>query len=223
MPDIERPWELYVFDWDGTVMDTTGLIARGIQQAALAVGCPAPSLEVARSTIGLGFADTMAIACPSCPPERWDAFSLAYREWYIRREAEVDVFPGLRELLEKMRAAGLRLAVATGKSRRGLTRVFARTGVAPLFEATATADESFSKPNPAMLRRLEDETGVECRRMVMVGDSVHDMMLARNAGCAGVAVTWGGTPAAELARHGPAAIVSGVGELARALGVADLL
>ena len=86
-----KQYGLYVFDWDGTVMDTTGLIARGIQQAAKTLGLKVPSLETARSVIGLGMADTMRIVNPDCPYERWDEYLQAYKSWYIKREAAVEV------------------------------------------------------------------------------------------------------------------------------------
>ncbi len=208
-----KQYGLYVFDWDGTVMDTTGLIARGIQQAAKTLGLKVPSLETARSVIGLGMADTMRIVNPDCPYERWDEYLQAYKSWYIKREAAVEVMAGLRELLEEMNSQGMRLAVATGKSRAGLNRVFALTGIEHLFEETITADESFSKPNPAMLFELSDRTGVEPDKMVMVGDTVHDLQLAQNAGAQAVGVTWGACARRDLEKLPHVAVVDTVEEL----------
>ena len=210
-----KQYGLYVFDWDGTVMDTTGLIARGIQQAAKTLGLKVPSLETARSVIGLGMADTMRIVNPDCPYERWDEYLQAYKSWYIKREAAVEVMAGLRELLEEMNSQGMRLAVATGKSRAGLNRVFALTGIEHLFEETITADESFSKPNPAMLFELSDRTGVAPADMVMVGDTVHDLQLAQNAGAEAVGVTWGASARLDLEKMPHAALVDTVDELQR--------
>lgn len=219
---LKPRWDLFVFDWDGTVMDTTALIAMGLQQACGALGYEVPSFEAARKTIGLGMADTMAAICPQCPASRWDEFTAAYKAWYIRREAQTPLVPGMRELLTAMHGAGLRLAIATGKSRAGLDRVFALTGLEPLFEETITADESFSKPNPAMLLELSDRCGVECARMVMVGDAIHDTLMAKNAGAAGIGVTFAGTSAEEFAPSSPVAVVDNTRELAAALGVSAL-
>ena len=153
-----KNYQLYVFDWDGTVMDTTGLIARGMQQACVTLGYPQPDLDACRETIGLPFAESFARVAPGFRYEQLDEFLTAYRNWYLQREAQVDVMAGLEDLFDRMTKNGLRLAVATGKSRAGLIRVFERTGLEKYFEATVTADESFPKPNPAMLEKLSDET-----------------------------------------------------------------
>lgn len=211
--------ELYVFDWDGTVMDTTGLIARGMREACIAMGYSAPSLDACRETIGLPFADSFARVVLGFPRERIDEFLTAYRSWYLRREAAVEPVEGLEDLFARMTAAGLRLAVATGKSRAGLIRVFERTGLEKYFEATVTADESFPKPNPAMLEKLSHETGVDTRDMVMIGDSIHDLQLAQNARCDAVAVTWGAARREELESFPALDYVGSVSGLVRALGL----
>ena len=216
---LGKSWELFVFDWDGTVMDTTYLIARGMQEASKALGYPEPPLALARSTIGLGEEDTMRIICPDCPRSRFAEFGNAYRKWYIPREGQVPVFEGLDAMLWGMHRAGLRLAIATGKSWGGMQRVFGITGMAPIFEAVKTADRSWPKPNPAMLLELADETGVEPGRMVMVGDAIHDMQMAANAGASAVGVTYGGGDPAQLEPARPHAVVPSVAELARVLGV----
>lgn len=219
---MTKPYQLYVFDWDGTVMDTTGLIAQGMQQACVALGYPAPDLNACRETIGLPFAESFARVLPQFEPARIDELLAAYRAWYLQREARVQVVEGLEDLFVRMCAAGMRLAVATGKSRAGLIRVFERTGLERYFEATVTADESFPKPNPAMLEALSDETGVLVSDMVMVGDSIHDLQLAQNAGCAAVAVTWGAARLSELRKYPAADYVEDVPGLIRALGVSAL-
>ncbi len=219
---IQKRYGLYVFDWDGTVMDTTGLIAQGMREAAIALGYPGPDVNACRETIGLPFADSFPRVVPAFTPERLDDFLAAYRNWYLQREAKVEVVEGLRELFERMTRAGLRLAVATGKSRAGLIRVFERTGLESFFEATVTADESFPKPNPAMLEKLSDETGVDTRDMVMIGDSIHDLQLAQNARCDAVAVTWGAARRAELEAFPAIDYVSDVLALVRALQLQDL-
>ena len=124
-----KNYQLYVFDWDGTVMDTTGLIARGMQQACVTLGYPQPDLDACRETIGLPFAESFARVAPGFRYEQLDEFLTAYRNWYLQREAQVDVMAGLEDLFDRMMKNGLRLAVATGKSRAGLIRVFERTGL----------------------------------------------------------------------------------------------
>lgn len=217
-----KNYQLFVFDWDGTVMDTTGLIARGMQQACVAMGRPEPDLDACRETIGLPFAESFARVAKDFRYEELDAFLTAYRNWYLQREARVEVVDGLEDLFKRMQNHGLRLAVATGKSRAGLIRVFERTGLARYFEATVTADESFPKPNPAMLELLSDETGVDVHDMVMVGDSVHDLQLAQNARCDAVAVTWGAARREELEAYPTLACVDTVAELVRVLGLTKL-
>lgn len=219
----ERPFELYVFDWDGTCMDTTAFIARAIQAAAERLGYAVPSFEVAESVIGLGHADMMRRAVPDCPVSEYDRFAQAYWEAYIRQEETISgLHPGMKELLARMKAAGLWAAVATGKSRRGLDRVLAKTGAADLFVATRTADEYATKPAPDMLLSLSEELCVERSRIVMVGDAVHDLEMAANAGVEAVGVTWGAARRETLERHRPSAVVSTVADLARAMGVPDL-
>ena len=212
-------WDLFVFDWDGTIMDTIGIISLGVRETARAFGLPVPSDELVRSSIGLGMLDTMRRVLPDLPPERWKEFAEAYHVRYLSREPDVVLFDGMERLLRGMHASGLRLAVATGKGRRGLARVFARTGLGEVFEAARTADDCPSKPSPAMLLELSEETGVDPSRMVMVGDSVHDLMMAANAGAAAVGVTYGAGRRGDLEAAAPLALVDDVPALARVLGV----
>ena len=115
----ERRWDLFVWDWDGTIMDTTGLIALGLQQAVEKLGLTPVTFEKAKSTIGLGFFETMQVICPELPEKDWGRFQQAYKDWYLVREADVLLFPHLSELLTGMHENGLRMAVATG-TRPGL-------------------------------------------------------------------------------------------------------
>ena len=210
-------YELYVFDWDGTVMDTTALIARGMQEAAKALLLPIPDYDVCRGTIGLSNPQAMAVVAPTLPESRWDEFWRAYRNWYLVREAEVVLFPHLQELFDAMKKHGVRMAIATGKSRRGLDRVFEKTGIGAYFEATRTADECFSKPNPQMLEEIFLENAV------MIGDTVHDLQLAANARCDGIGMTYGAGSRHELESVPHKAVVDNVDELAEVLGLGELL
>lgn len=215
-------YDLFVFDWDGTVMDTTEPIASGICHAFEAMGYKNPGMQAARSVIGLDWRKAILTLEPDFAFEHYDLFEKAYRSYYLAKERDIGIFPGLEDLLRKMKAAGLRLAVATGKSRAGLDRVFAQTGVADLFEATVTADESAGKPNPLMLQMISEMTGVDISQMVMVGDTEHDLWLAKNAGCAAVAVSYGAFPKEELKKW-KVPVVDNVPQLASALGVDELL
>lgn len=216
-------YELYVFDWDGTVMDTTALIARGMQEAAKALSLPIPDYDVCRGTIGLSNPQAMTVVAPTLPESRWDEFWRAYRNWYLVREAEVVLFPHLQELFDAMKKHDVRMAIATGKSRRGLDRVFEKTGIGAYFEATRTADECFSKPNPQMLEEIFLETGVSPENAVMIGDTVHDLQLAANARCDGIGMTYGAGSRDELESVPHKAVVDNVDELAEALGLGELL
>lgn len=151
---MAKSYEMYVFDWDGTLMDTTRLIMKGYQHASKALGYPVPSDELVLSTIGLNRSDSIALCCCDCPKGRYAEFIQAYMDWYAKKEAELELVPGFRQLLENMYKDGKRLAIATGKSREGMKRVFNATGIEHLFECVQTADTNFSKPNPGMLLQL---------------------------------------------------------------------
>lgn len=215
-------YDLFVFDWDGTIMDTTEPIAAGICHAFEQLGYPNPGMSAARSVIGLDWRKAILTLEPTFRFEEYQAFEEAYRAFYIAKEQAIGVFPGLEDLLRKMKAAGLRLAIATGKSRRGLDRVFAQTGIGDLFEVTVTADESAGKPNPLMIQMISEATGVEISQMVMIGDTEHDLWLAKNAGCAAVAVSYGAFPKSELKKW-KVPVVDNVPQLASALGLDELL
>jgi phosphoglycolate phosphatase len=200
-----RRYELVIFDWDGTIMDSTGLIASCIQAACREMGLAVPDEAAAKWVIGLGIAQSMERVAPGLDAARTREFADRYRGHFLARDHEAPLFGGIPGLLEELRGRGLRLAVATGKSRRGLGRALASSGLAPFFEATRCADEGFPKPHPDMVLRILDETGVEASRAVLVGDTTHDLELAANAGVDAVAVTYGAHGEALLreraARH----------------------
>lgn len=200
-----RRYELVIFDWDGTIMDSTGLIASCIQAACREMGLAVPDEAAAKWVIGLGIAQSMERVAPGLDASRTREFADRYRGHFLARDHEAPLFAGIPGLLEDLRGRGLRLAVATGKSRRGLGRALASSGLAPFFEATRCADEGFPKPHPDMVLRILDETGVEASRAVLVGDTTHDLELAANAGVDAVAVTYGAHGEALLreraARH----------------------
>ncbi|MGE0357801.1 MAG: HAD-IA family hydrolase [Burkholderiales bacterium] len=203
-------YELVIFDWDGTIMDSTGLIAACIQQSCREMGLAVPPESEAKWVIGLGFLQSVEHVAPGLDPGRQAELAQSYRRHFVAREHEAPLYEGIRELLAELRARRRRLAVATGKARVGLDRVLGATGLAPYFEATRCADEGEPKPHPDMVLRLLEATGVEPRRALLVGDTTHDLELAENAGVDAVAVCYGAHDEARLrarqARHYAASV-----------------
>ena len=208
-----RNFDLVVFDWDGTLADSTTLIAAAIQSACRDLGEPSPGEEAARFVIGLGFASAVRHVAPRLDPVQYATFSAAYRKHYLAGEARIALFDGVREMLRDLDASGYRLAIATGKSRAGLEHALVQCGLRGAFHATRCADEGPPKPHPDMLHNLMRLLATEPERTLMIGDTSHDLELARNAGAHGIAVTYGAHPAEALARHAPLGIVDSIAAL----------
>ncbi len=199
----QQQFDLIVFDWDGTLMDSTPTITRCIQLACRDLGLPVPDDGAASHVIGLGLQDALSLAAPTLDPVDYPKLSDRYRFHFLTHDAELVLFRGVREMLEDLRKQNYFLAVATGKSRAGLQRALQSTGVTEFFDATRCADETFSKPHPAMLLELTRDLGQDMSRTVMVGDTTHDLQMAVNAGAAGVAVTYGAHSVASLMAMSP--------------------
>ena len=210
---MRRRYPLIVFDWDGTLFDSAAVIADGIQHAARDMGLPVPDRETARHVIGLGLSDSLRHAMPTLTPERYEEFLALYRRYFIEREDSLSLFPGVPELLSELNERGHRLAVATGKPRRGLDRSLQASGIGPLFAASRCGDETRPKPHPAMLLELMAELRVGAADLLMIGDTSHDLGMAANAGVDAVAVTYGAHPENSLQAFAPRACVSTVVEL----------
>ncbi len=208
-----RRFDLIVFDWDGTLFDSTALIARAIQSACADVGTTVPSDEQASYVIGLGLVEALRHAAPDLPRERYAELAARYRHHYVDAQHRIVLFDGTLEMLHGLKRAGHRLAVATGKSRRGLDEALASVELHGLFDATRTADETASKPDPKMLHELMDELGVAPQRTLMVGDTTHDLQLAANAGTASVAVSFGAHPPAAFLSMAPHHIAHSTADL----------
>ncbi len=208
-------YELVVFDWDGTLMDSTRLIASCIQCACGDLGLDIPPESAARYVIGLGIVESIRHVAPGLDAEGQRRLGERYRHHFLSREHEAPLYPGVPELVAELHARGIRMAVATGKSRRGLDRALDATGLGRWFEATRCADEGFAKPHPGMLLALLERTGVEAARTVMVGDTVHDLELAANAGVDAVAVCYGAHDAALLDTRPAKARCTSVAQLHR--------
>ena len=207
-------YDLIVFDWDGTIMDSTGLIAECIQLAARDRRLPIPLTEDAKSIIGLGIHEATRRLFPDLDHDTQAAFAVAYRHHFVSRDHETPLYEGIRELLATLNHQARFLAVATGKPRAGLERAFTHTGLKPAFHFSRCADEGLPKPHPDMLLKLMNFTAVPPERTLMIGDTIHDLELANNAGVAAVAVTYGAHPAELLATRPSVAAVDNVTELA---------
>ena len=208
-------YDLVIFDWDGTLMDSTRVIARSLQSACRDVGCAVPTEDEALFVIGLNMADTFRRVVPDLDEEGCRRLADRYRFHFLAAEHEAPLFGGVREMLADLHGSGRRLAVATGKARRGLDRALDSTGLREWFEATRCADEGFAKPHPGMLLMLLEATGVDPGRALMVGDTTHDLELAANAGVDAVAVTYGAHGEALLASRPSRARVGSVVDLHR--------
>jgi phosphoglycolate phosphatase len=206
-------FDVVVFDWDGTLIDSTATIARAIQRAAADLGLRVPDFDTASHVIGLGLHDALARAVPDLPAQRAAEFSARYRYHYLAGEASLELFAGARELLGWLQDLDKTLAVATGKSRAGLSRALDASGLRGAFATTRCADQTEPKPHPAMLVEIAQELDVAPGRMLMVGDTTHDLQMAAAAGTGAVGVTYGAHPRAQLAVLNPLALVDSIGEL----------
>ena len=209
-----KRFELIVFDWDGTLMDSTGAIVASIQAAARDLGIEPPSDERASHIIGLGLIDALRHALPDLPSERYQDVALRYRQHYMARDHELLLFDGAADLIEELAQAGYQLAVATGKTRKGLDRAFDVSGLGARFHASRCADECHSKPHPQMLEELMDEFGVTPEATLMIGDTTHDLLMAKNAGVAALGVAYGAHPRETLEAEAPLYCAGNVAELA---------
>jgi phosphoglycolate phosphatase len=213
MTTTPRQFDLVVFDWDGTLYDSTALITRCIQAACVDLGLPMPSDSQASYVIGMGLVDALQHAAPGLPRERYSELAARYRHHYVARQDDIVFFDGALGLLQALRARGHLLAVATGKSRRGLDDALNSSVLHGLFDATRTADETASKPDPRMLRELMDELQVAPARTVMIGDTTHDLQLASNAGVASIGVGYGAHDHAAFAAFRTQHIAHSVADL----------
>jgi phosphoglycolate phosphatase len=209
-----RPrFDLLVFDWDGTLMDSAAAIALSLQSACRDLDFPVPAEEHARYVIGLGLDDAMAHILPDLDPSHYSSVRERYRHHFLANDAGTTLFPGAAEAITALHGEGFLLGVATGKSRKGLDRALGATGLRPYFHATRCADEAASKPHPAMLLELMGELDVTPERTLMIGDTTHDMGMARAAGVARVAAAYGAHARETLLEYEPLACVGDFGEL----------
>jgi len=198
-----KQYSVIVFDWDGTLMDSTHGIVQAIQGACRDLELKVPSAAQAAWVIGLSLEPALRHAVPELTKSLEPLFLERYRHHYLGRDQTLKLFDGIPELLADLKASGATLAVATGKSRVGLNRALTSTALHSTFQASRTADETFGKPHPGMLLELMDELMVEPAQVVMVGDTSHDLQMAANAGVHGVGVAYGGAHPADELRASP--------------------
>ncbi|WP_457808147.1 HAD-IA family hydrolase [Kushneria sp. EE4] len=210
-------YRLIIFDWDGTLMDSADRIVDCMQRAGDDVGWPALSDEAVRDIIGLGLPEAIARLCPGIEGERAEQLRKRYSHHFVTAEKEgpaLPFFDGVEKGISRLRAmSDLKLAVATGKSRRGLDRIFIERDCGHWFDDSRTADLTRSKPDPLMLTELLQTLDVALEEAVMIGDSVHDMGMAQALGMDRVAVTWGVHNAQQLGDFSPVGVVHNFHEL----------
>ncbi len=186
-----RRFDLIAFDWDGTLFDSTAIITRCIQAAVRDVGGTVPTDKEASYVIGMGLMQALAHAAPDVPKTKYPELGDRYRHHYFAIQHEISLFEGILPLLAELKARKYLLAVATGKSRRGLDEALHSVTLAGMFDASRTADQTAGKPDPMMLHELMAELDVPPERTLMIGDTTHDLQMALNAGCASVGVSYG--------------------------------
>lgn len=208
-----RKFDLIAFDWDGTLFDSTAIIARCIQAAVRDVGGTVPSDTEASFVIGMALTQALAHAAPDVPKERYPDLAARYRYHYMAHQDDIVLFEGVLPMLQALQQQQVTLTVATGKSRRGLDEALRTVELQGLFDGSRTADETAGKPHPRMLYELMHEFGVPPERTLMVGDTTHDLQMALNAGCASVGVSYGAHPFEEFASLRPLLVAHSVREL----------
>ena len=210
-----RQFDLICFDWDGTLFDSTAIIVRSIQQAVLDVGGAKPTDEAASYVIGMALMPALAHAAPDVPKEKYPLLGERYRHHYLATQHDISLFDGVLPMLAGLKGRHHWLTVATGKSRRGLDDVLASRQLHGIFDGSRTADETAGKPDPRMLHELMREFGADPERTLMIGDTTHDLQMARNAGVASVGVSYGAHEPHDFGALGPRYIAHSVAGLNR--------
>lgn len=214
-PTRPRRFDLIAFDWDGTLFDSTKIIIRCIQRAVADVGGAVPSDKAAAYVIGMGLMEALAHAAPDVPRERYPDLAARYRHYWRVHLNDISLFDGVLPMLDDLKARHHWLAVATGKSRRGLDEVLESSQLRRVFDGSRTADETAGKPHPRMLHELMREFGTDPERTLMVGDTTHDLQMAVNAGCPAVGVSYGAHEPGEFESLNPLFIAHSIGDLHR--------
>ena len=210
---MPKQFDLLIFDWDGTLMDSAGVIVDSIQRACEDIGLAAPGNRASRQIIGLGLIQALQTLLPDLPADDYPRLVERYRHHYFGRDAQIPLFDGVAGGIGQLHASGFQLAVATGKSRSGLSRALESSGLGAWFAATRCADQTHSKPHPAMVLELIDELDADPARTLVIGDTSHDLLMASNAGVASLGVTYGAHEADDLHPHAPLALMDSFAEV----------
>ena len=210
---MAKRFDLLVFDWDGTLMDSAAHIAFALQEAFRDLALPVPSTKDARHVIGLGLKDAMTYLNPDLNREHYERVADRYRVHFLTGDHKVELFPAVASGIRTLSQDGYLMAVATGKSRRGLDRSLSATGLDPYFHASRCADEGYPKPHPEMLEVIMGMLGASSDRTLMIGDTTHDLQMAKNAGVSAVAVSYGAHLIEDLQGMNPAGCVGSFEQL----------
>jgi len=210
---MPKHYDLLIFDWDGTLMDSAGVIVDSIQRACEDIGLAAPGDRASRQIIGLGLVQALQTLLPDLPAEDYPRLVERYRHHYLGRDNDIPLFEGVADSISRLHASGFQLAVATGKSRLGLERALASSGLGEWFSATRCADQTHSKPHPAMVLELIEELDADPARTLVIGDTSHDLLMASNAGVASLGVTYGAHEPDDLRPHAPLALMDSFAEV----------
>jgi phosphoglycolate phosphatase len=208
-----RQFDLIAFDWDGTLFDSTAIITRCIQLAVGDVGGVVPSDRDASYVIGLGLMEALAHAAPDVPKDKYPELGARYKHHYVQHQNDISLFEGVLPMLDALKQRQHLLTVATGKSRRGLDEALKAVELRGVFDGSRTADETAGKPHPMMLQELMAEFGVPPDRVLMIGDTTHDLQMAVNAGCASVGVSYGAHEPQAFTSLRPRYVAHSVSEL----------
>ncbi|GAB4357539.1 MAG: HAD-IA family hydrolase [Gammaproteobacteria bacterium] len=219
MTQMQRPFRLLIFDWDGTLMDSEARIVACIRAATEEMGLRTLSNDHMKNVIGLGLAEAIQMLFPGSDDDFGREFVARYRKHFFRAEENpTPLFEGAYATLQSLYEQGYWMAVATGKGRRGLDQALERTGCGDFFLTTRCADEAPSKPHPEMLLAILEELGVDADDTLMIGDTEYDMQMARSAGTHALAVSYGVHELERLLNHQPLGFVDDIRELPAWLG-----
>ncbi len=200
---MPRQFDLLIFDWDGTLMDSTAAIAGSIRKACADLDLPVPTQQEASHIIGLGLTNAIAELLPDLPTDEYPRLIERYRYHFLREDSLLTLFDGVSAAIPRLHQAGHTMTVATGKNRAGLERALDASRLRPYFHATRCADESLSKPDPAMIFELMEAFGVPAGRTLMIGDTSHDLLMAKNAGVASIGAGYGAHTKESLREFSP--------------------
>lgn len=206
---------LYIFDWDGTLCNSLDLITDSIRQSCEKLGLPVRSVEESRSVIGLGLKEAMMALYPELSISDIDELIEAYRRSYLADNLQQPsrLYDGVSETLDELKAAGHQLAIATGKSRKGLDRVLASLDMQDYFQFSRCADETRSKPHPLMLEEILQQSGSSPNMAMMIGDTDFDLLMARAASVKAVAVSYGAHSPERIQAANPDRVIDHISEL----------